>query len=107
MTKQEQEFHSAMHKIYYEAKKEIGYTGSRFLQMIHQHGGVSAAKILINATGISDGYAELWKEKRLDLTVEALVYENSEWHSLFTSDEIEKCRKRLIDCDYNPKNPKQ
>ena len=102
MATQEERFNLAMNQIYSEAKA-IGYTPSYFFQMLHQHGGLSTAKILINATKVSSGYFRLWEMNRLDLTVEALVYENSEWHSLFTSAELEKCRNRLIEFDYNPK----
>lgn len=102
MTTLEQEFNLAMHEIYHKAKA-IGYTASYFFQMLNERGGVSTAKDLINATTVSSGYTKLWEMKRLDLTVEALVYENSEWHSLFTSDELEKCRNRLVEFGYNLK----
>jgi len=102
MTTKEERFNQAMNDIYFEAK-EIGYTATRFFQMIHEHGGLNAAKILINSPKASAGYDKLWDMKRLDLSVEALVYENSEWHSLFTPDELEKCRNRLIEYKYLPK----
>ena len=101
MTKEER-FDLAMNEIYRKAKA-IGYTASYFLQMLHQHGGVSTARMLIHNTKVSSGYTKLWDMKRLDLTVEALICENPEWHSLFTPDELEKCRNRLIEFGYNPK----
>lgn len=99
MTTQEQRFNLAMNNIYSEANA-IGYTAKYFLQMLHQHGGLSTAKILINAATASYGYTKLFKMGRLDLTVEALVYENSEWHTLFAPDELKKCRHRLIESGY-------
>ena len=99
MTTKEESFNQAMNEIYFKAKK-IDYNATRFLQMIHEHGGLTTAKILINAPNVSFGYTKLWEMHRLDLTVEALVYENSEWHSLFTPDELEKCRNRLINYEY-------
>ena len=66
----EQEFNQAMFKIYYSAK-EIGYTASKFFQMLEQHGGLQTARNLINASTISSGYTRLWELKRLDLSVEA------------------------------------
>ena len=102
MTTKEERFNHAMNEIYIKANA-IGYNATRFLQMIHEHGGLTAAKILINSPGVSSGYTKLWEMHRLDLTVEALVYENSEWHSLFTSDELEKCRNRLVEVGYIPK----
>ena len=95
----EQEFNQAMFKIYYSAK-EIGYTASKFFQMLEQHGGLQTARNLINASTISSGYTRLWKLKRLDLSVEAVVHENSEWHPLFTAEELERCRKRLSEIGY-------
>ena len=95
----EQEFNQAMFKIYYSAR-EIGYTASKFFQMLGQHGGLQTARTLINASTISSGYTRLWELKRLDLSVEAVVYENSEWHPLFTAEELERCRKRLSEIGY-------
>ena len=95
----EQEFDQAMFKIYYSAK-EIGYTASKFFQMLVQHGGLQTARNLINASTISSGYTRLWELKRLDLSVEAVVHENSERHPLFTAEELERCRKRLSEFGY-------
>ncbi len=68
-----------MFEIYYSAKA-IGYKPSKFFQMLEQHGGLQTARNLINASTVSYGYTKLWELKRLDLSVEAVVYENSEWH---------------------------
>ena len=95
----EQKFNKAMFEIYYSAKA-IGYTPSKFFQMLEQHGGLQTARNLINASTISYGYTKLWELKRLDLSVEAVVYENSEWHPLFTTEELERCRKRLSEFGY-------
>ena len=95
----ERRFGEAMLAIYHEAK-EIGYTPSAFLQMLHAKGGVQTARQLINSPQPSDGYTRLWELRRLDLSVEAVVHDNEEWHSLFTQDELDKCRKRLTDYEY-------
>ena len=50
----EQKFNQAMFKIYYSAKA-IGYTPSKFFQMLEQHGGLQTARTLINASTISSG----------------------------------------------------
>ena len=99
MTSLEQKFQQAMFDIYYKAKS-IDYTPSYFHQMLVQHGGLQTAKQLINSPNISSGYTKLWGLNRLDLSVEAVVYENPEWHLLFTSEELDKCRKRLSDSGY-------
>ncbi len=98
--KPEREFHKAMIHIYEKARDETGYLATRFLQMVTEHGGVETAKILINADKPSDGYSALWERKRLDITVEALV-QDPRWESLFTPDEINRARQRLIDYGYD------
>ncbi len=99
----EQEFTQAMFDVYRRAKTEAGYNASIFLQMITDRGGVDTAKKLINASKPSDGYTHLYERGYLNLTVEALVVENSKWHGLFTTEEIARARKRLKDYGYEPK----
>ena len=99
MTKIERRFGEAMLAIYHEAK-DIGYTPSIFLRMLNEKGALQTARQLINASQPSDGYTRLWELKRLDLSVEAVVHDNAKWHSLFTQDELDKCRKRLTDYGY-------
>ena len=92
-------FGEAMFAIYREARK-IGYTPSIFLRMLHEKGAIQTARQLINASQPSDGYTRLWELKRLDLSVEAVVHENMEWHALFTQHELQRCEKRLADYGY-------
>jgi hypothetical protein len=99
-TPHELEFHAKMIAIYHRAEEETGYVAKYFLQMVAADGGVQTAKTLINANAPADGYTELWRLGRLDLTVEALVVENPEWHDLFTAEEIERARTRLKDYEY-------
>jgi hypothetical protein len=42
----------------------------------------------LRASKPSNGYTHLYERGYLNLTVEALVAENSKWHSLFTAEEI-------------------
>lgn len=99
-TELEKEFHAAMVDVYRRAKIEADYPAIRFIQMVSEHGGCEAAKTLINADAPSDGYTELWKRGRLDLTVEALVIDNPRWHPLFEVAELERAKQRLIDYEY-------
>ena len=69
----ENEFHEAMLNIYRKAKSEARYNAQRFLQMVVDHGGPEAARMLINSTRVSDGNTALYERGRLDLTVEAIV----------------------------------
>lgn len=99
MSDNERRFGEAMLAIYLEAKK-IGYTPSIFHRMLNELGALQTARQLINAPQPSDGYTRLWDLGRLDLSVEAVVHDNEEWHSLFTQDELDRCRKRLTDYGY-------
>jgi hypothetical protein len=87
-------FDEAMNKIYLDAKK-AGYNATRFLQMLGDHGGVETAHRLLPS--MSEGFTELWKRNRLDLTVESLILK-PEWHELFSDEERELARTRLREC---------
>jgi hypothetical protein len=97
------QFDAAMFDIYRRAKSEAGYNATIFLGMLNDRGGLSTAKYLINSPKPSDGYTNLYERGRLDLTVEAMVVENANWHALFTSDELHKARRRLMDYNYKPR----
>ena len=99
MTDVKHRFGEAMFAIYREAK-DIGYTPSIFLRMLYDKGALQTARQLINALQPSDGYTRLWELGRLDLSVEAVVHDNTEWHGLFTPDEIQRCEKRLAEYGY-------
>ena len=94
------EFYEAMLDIYRRAKREAKYNAQRFLQKVVDHGGIEAARMLIHADTVSDGYTALWERGRLDLTVEAMIVESPKFHSLFTEDEMGICSRRLADYGY-------
>jgi hypothetical protein len=89
----EDQFHLEMLLIYEEAK-EFGYYPARFLGLVHARGGLRAAKELLWKEGVSDGFIRLWKEDRLDISVEALVLRDP-WNTLFTEEELNVARQRL------------
>ena len=97
----EVEFHEAMLDIYRKAKSEARYNAQRFLQMVVDHGGPEAARMLIDSRTVSDGYTALYERGRLDLTVEAMVLETEKYHLLFTPVQLEVCAKRLKDYKYD------
>lgn len=100
------QFDVAMFDIYRRAKSEAGYNATIFLGMLDDRGGLSTAKYLINSPTPSEGYTNLYERGRLDLTVEAMVVENTKWHALFTAEEVEKARVRLRKYNYTPKHAK-
>lgn len=95
----ENRFHEDMKNIYFTAKKELKYNASRFFQVVSREGGVKAAKQLVSKSGGTYGFEVLWENKRLDLSVEALVL-RPEYRELFTNEERETCRNRLREFGY-------
>ena len=93
------QFDHAMMDIYITAKKECGYTATRFLQMISEKGGLATAKQLISKPGGTDGFVTLWQHGRLDLSVEATVLKPM-FRELFTEEERRICRERLAQFNY-------
>ena len=83
-------------QIYVQAK-QAGYVATRFHQMLAEHGGVETARHLLPQ--MSDGFTELWRRNRLDLTVEALVLQ-PRWASLFSENERGMARNRLKECGW-------
>ena len=96
----ENQFHKEMVRIYREATK-FGYYPNYFLQMVANDGGLSAAKRLLNSGDTSSGFERLWMEQRLDLSVEALVLQET-WSGLFTESELDVARRRLKELGYSP-----
>ena len=95
------EFNKAMHEIYRKARVETGYNATVFLRMLHDRGPMETAHFLIHTNKPSDGFTALWERHRLDLTVEAHVLRDR-FEELFTDDERETCRRRLLDYGYSP-----
>jgi hypothetical protein len=98
----EKRFDFAMMDIYRRAKSEAGYNATRFFQMLTEHRGLETARILLHAGTVSDEYTALWERGRLDLTVEALILDHSEYTPLFTPEERAIARRRLQDYKYAP-----
>jgi hypothetical protein len=95
-------FDSEMLNVYRRAYDEAHYKATYLLQMLNNHGAFESARLLIHSPKVSEGYIALWERGRLDLTVEALIHDNLDWHSLFTEEELEIVRKRLIEYGYKP-----
>ncbi|MBR7829249.1 hypothetical protein KDK95_23275 [Actinospica sp. MGRD01-02] len=94
MEEVELEFNKAMRRIYAEAKAELGYNASRFLQMVERDGGLTTARRLLWSADPSDGFTVLWEKSRLDLSVEAHVL-LPQFEPLFTDEDRERARERL------------
>lgn len=97
----EQEFHQACLEGYEAGKRELGYNATYFLQMVHQHGGVKTAKMLLNSKDIPAGLFTLWEHGRLDMSLENSVLD-PRYRSLFTEQELKTARQRLEKLGYKP-----
>jgi len=82
-------------EIYSRALNEIKYKASAYHTMLVTHGGIGTAKRLLASPQISDGFQRLIEERRLDLTVEAMIWENPRFHDLFSAEELETVKRRL------------
>jgi hypothetical protein len=98
----EDQFDEAMHNIYVTAVREAKYTPHEFHRMLMDRGGLATARDLINRPKPSDGYTNLYVRGFLHLTVEAVILDDLRWHPLFTPEELEICRNRLIAYQYKP-----
>ncbi len=101
----EKEFEAAMLDIYEQAKR-YKYYPTYFIRMVHEYGGVGAAKRLLAAPTAQEGLTKLWELKRLDLSMENLVRQDR-FHSLFTKEEINIARQRLEDLGFLTPTPKE
>ena len=75
-------------------KKEIGYSPIRFNQMIAEHGGPEAVRLLLKGRDTSEGFTTLWESDRLEMSCEAIAL--LPWYEdLFSDDERAVARHRL------------
>jgi hypothetical protein len=95
----EERFHDGMLEIYWSAGRATGYWASYFLRAVRNKGGVATARELLRKTGTSPGFERLTAERRLDLSMEALVT-RPEFANLFTPHETQIARERLADAGY-------
>ena len=91
----ESAFHEVMIAIYYNAGHATGYWANRFLQKVRKDRGLPAAQQWLKPEkGLSPGLQRLAKEKRVDLSMEALVLKEP-WRELFTNQELNEAAKRV------------
>jgi len=102
-SKLENEFNVKIFEIY-DLAKNIGYSARRYLQKIRKDGGVKPSKYWLNPKkkdqSFSEGFNTLIKKDRLDISLEALVLRYP-FNNLFTKEELDVARSRLIRGGYN------
>ena len=95
MSELEARFESEMiEKVYRTAGKETGYWASYFLRAVKSHGGVEAARRLLQQRGLSKGLVRLREKDRLDLAMETFVLA-PDYRALFTDEERAIASRRL------------
>ncbi len=85
-----------MVNVYRNALTEAHHKATKFLEMVTVRGGLAAAKMLLHTPYRPDGFAELWRCGRLDLTMECMLVQPP-WNRLFTDEELRVARQRLDD----------
>ena len=96
----EDEYYRALWNLLDQTKREIKYDPTRTRRMIGEHGAVEAARRIIMKTDYSEGFTRLWTEGRLDLSIEAHLLENEQFHSLFEEEIINRCKETLTEYKY-------
>lgn len=83
---------------------KLGYYPHYFVELVREIGAVATAKKPIaDPRRVPPGFDRLYDMKRLDMSVEACIVENPQFHPLFDPDEIKRCEQRLADYHYTPK----
>ncbi len=97
-----QKFTERMEQIYKDAASQIDYKANYFLRKVRKDKGVNAAKYYLRPDAdVTDGFRRLLDNDRLDLSVEAVVLNEPQWHPLFTPSELETARSRLAQYGYS------
>lgn len=96
----EDEFHRAIENNVYADFKSHSFP-MFLLQAIRRHGGVFAAKQLLDISPVRSGLTELCQRERLHMSVESLMLQER-WKPLFSVDELKLARQRLKDLGYEP-----
>jgi hypothetical protein len=97
----EARFHQAMLDIFELAGRETGYWATYFLRSVRDHGGLDTARRLLRKGGTSGGFERLKAERRLDLSLEALIL-RAEFRELFSAEELAIASDRLLAHGYTP-----
>lgn len=87
-----------------EEANSFKYVPTKFLGMLSSSGAYATAAQLLSSKDLTSGYQRLWENKRLDLSVEALVLEH-EWWEYFDPMLLQRAEARLREFNYIPKIP--
>lgn len=95
------EFEEGMYDAYEYLKKQRGYNATYFLQLLREHGGVGAARRLLQSGDhYSDGFLRLVEIGELHHSVESHVL-RPRFRELFSDLELDEARHRLKAADFD------
>jgi hypothetical protein len=80
--------------------QKLGYSARDYLDMVNRYGTVDTARRLIDGRENAYGFEKLWMLNKLDLTVEAIVYDNPQFQVWFSPKTIANCVARLTRVGY-------
>jgi len=88
MEKLKKRFNYELLKQCKEAELKLGYKAEKIRTMFYEHGGVETCRRLIKYNNARSDFISLWDlpGRRLDLTMEALIFDNQKFHKLFPVD---------------------
>lgn len=96
-------------------KAKPKYSPTRFMEMLREYHAVKTAKRLLQdrkEPAKFTGLNKLWELENvnkipnaLSCSLEAIIYNNEEYRSLFTEAEIDVCKERLEKLGYFEKHP--
>jgi hypothetical protein len=95
----EQEFEDACVSDLAECRK-LGYNPAYFVRMLHDYGAVETARRLLIDKNWPEGFTRLWMMKRVDLTLEACIHNNTKFQPFFTPQMLAECDDRLTQVGY-------
>ena len=100
--KTEEDYQVEVLRLLDQTKKEIGYNPTITRRMVYEHGAVEATARIVRIKKFSSGFAKLYDQSRLDLSIEAYLLEHKEYHHLFESDPevLPLCIKTLKEYGY-------
>ena len=80
--------------------KKLNYTPTRFIQMLHkEHDNAFELVERLVSKDITTGLQELWRNKKLELSIEAIVIK-PEYNGLFSVEIINTCKRKLKQLGY-------
>lgn len=94
-------FHQDMIELYKKIIKIVKYKPTRLMDYINRYGGYEAAVKYINTESNLQDFAVLWEKEHLDLSVEALIV-NESYRSLFDEEILSFCDRKLKEYSYAP-----